>query len=218
MKKLKVDFLSLSYFHIQPFYTEVSKCSEPIDTTAKVVRLKLYPTRPFYNIIIIVDTVVTWRERLEPLDDSVHLNISADDHLPAGAENPWTTWNTFNRLRTQVGRSRVNMLKWGFSNDPETCDCGIRQITDDDNYIVKLKTQKCSGDGGGGGDDGDDDDDDDDDGGGGGGGVSGGVSGGGGVGGGGGGGDDRGGENDLHVHNTNLFYLSLGHKTKSEMC
>ena len=50
-----------------------------------------------------------------------------DEHLPAGAENPWTTWKALNRLRSQVGRSRVNMLKWGFSNEQETCDCGIRQ-------------------------------------------------------------------------------------------
>ena len=26
-------------------------------------------------------------------------NISADEHLPAGAENPWTTWKALNRLR-----------------------------------------------------------------------------------------------------------------------
>ena len=54
------------------------------------------------------------RERLEPLDASVHLNIGADEYLPAGAENLWITWKALNRLRTQVGRSRVNMLKWGY--------------------------------------------------------------------------------------------------------
>ena len=84
-------------------------CTKPINTTVKAARLEL------------------WRERLEPLDARVHLNISADEHLPAGAENHWTTWKALNRLRTQVGRSRVNMLKWGFSNEQETCDCGIRQ-------------------------------------------------------------------------------------------
>ena len=68
-----------------------------------------------------------WRERLEPLDASVHLNISADEHLPAGADYPWTTWKALNRLRTQFGWSRVNMSKWGYSNETETCDCGIRQ-------------------------------------------------------------------------------------------
>ena len=60
-------------------------------------------------------------------DASVHLNISADEHLPAGADYPWTTWKALNRLRTQVGRSRVNMSMWGYSNETETCDCGIRQ-------------------------------------------------------------------------------------------
>ena len=44
------------------------KCTEPITTPAKAVRMEL------------------WRERLEPLDASVHLNISADEHIPAGAE------------------------------------------------------------------------------------------------------------------------------------
>ena len=71
-------------------------CTKPINTTAKAARLEL------------------WRERLEPMDARVHLNIIADEHLPTGTENPWTTWNALNRLRTQVGRSRVNMLKWGF--------------------------------------------------------------------------------------------------------
>ena len=85
------------------------KCTEPINRAAKAARMEL------------------WRERPEPLDASVHLNISPDEHLPATAENPCTTWKALNRLRTQVGRSRVNMLKWGFSNEQETCDCGIRQ-------------------------------------------------------------------------------------------
>ena len=85
------------------------KSTKPINMTAKATRLQL------------------WRERLETLDASVHLNISADEHLPAGADIPWTTWKALNRLRTQVGRSRVNMLKWGFSNEQEICDCGIRQ-------------------------------------------------------------------------------------------
>ena len=84
-------------------------CTKPIDTTAKAACSEL------------------WRERLEPLDARVHLDISADEHLPDGAEKPWTTWKALNRLRTQVGRSRINMLKWGFSTEPETCDCGIRQ-------------------------------------------------------------------------------------------
>ena len=85
------------------------KCTEPINTTAKAARME------------------QWRERIEPLDASVYLNISADEQLPAGADNPWTTWKALNMLRAQVGRSRVNMLKWSFFNEQETCACGIRQ-------------------------------------------------------------------------------------------
>ena len=103
-----MDISEWSVPRLKPRKTFI-KCTEPIKTTAKAARMEL------------------WRERLEPLDASVHLNISPDEHLPAGAENPWTTWKALNRLRTQVGRSRVNMLKWGFSNEQETCDCGIRQ-------------------------------------------------------------------------------------------
>ena len=43
------------------------KWTEPVNTTAKAARMELR------------------RERLEPLDASVHLNISADEHVPAGA-------------------------------------------------------------------------------------------------------------------------------------
>ena len=84
------------------------KCAEPINTTAKTARVELR------------------REWREPMDASLHHNISADEHLPAGADYPWTTWKALNRLRTQVGRSRVDMLKSGFSNEQETFDCVIR--------------------------------------------------------------------------------------------
>ena len=30
-----------------------------------------------------------------------------------------------NRLRTQIDRTRVNMSKWDYSNETETCDCVI---------------------------------------------------------------------------------------------
>ena len=84
-------------------------CTKSINTTAKAARLEL------------------WGERLEPLDARLHLHITDDEHLQAGADKPWTTWKALNRLRTQVGRSRVNMLKCEFSNKQETCDSGIRQ-------------------------------------------------------------------------------------------
>ena len=80
------------------------KCTELINTTASYEENDSIPWTP-------VNT----------------LSSGADEHLPAGAENPWTTWKALNRLRTQVGQSRVNMLKWGFFNEQKTCDCGTRQ-------------------------------------------------------------------------------------------
>ena len=44
-------------------------CTKPINTTAKAARLEI------------------WRDRLEPLHARLHLDISADEHLLAGAEN-----------------------------------------------------------------------------------------------------------------------------------
>ena len=66
-----------------------------INTTAKAARMEL------------------WRERLEPLDASVHPDIRADEHIPAGPENPWTTWKALNLLHTQVGRSKSEHVKVG---------------------------------------------------------------------------------------------------------
>ena len=98
------------------------KCTEPINTTAKAARLEL------------------WRERLEPLDASVHLNISADEHLPAGADYPWITWKALNRLRTQVGRSRVNMSKWGYSTDPVCASPTVSQMLDDTDPLAQHES------------------------------------------------------------------------------
>ena len=66
------------------------------------IRSISYAKRRFLRCLLFI-----LRELLEPLDAKIHLNISADEHLPACAENPWTTWKALNRLRTQVGRSRV---------------------------------------------------------------------------------------------------------------
>ena len=98
----------------------IIKSPEPINTTAKDARLELS----------------LWRETLEPLE------VSADEHLPDGTENPWTTWKALNRLRTQVGRSRVNMIKWGFSNEQETCDCGIKQTRQ--HRVCPMMDTACS--------------------------------------------------------------------------
>ena len=49
--------------------------------------------------------------------------LTNSSHLAQGI--PGQTGSIY--MHTQVGRSRVNVLKWGFSNEQERCDCGIRQ-------------------------------------------------------------------------------------------
>ena len=101
------------------------KCTEPINATAKSARMEL------------------WRGRFELLNAIVHLNISADEHLPAGAESPCTKWKALNRLRTQIGWLGVNMLKWEFPNASETCDCGTRQ-TMQHLLVCSMMSTACS--------------------------------------------------------------------------
>ena len=76
-------------------------CTEPVNTTAKAARKELL------------------RERFEPMDVSVHLNISADEHLPADTDKPGQPLGT----HTMAGQE--------YTNEPETCDCSIRQTMRD---------------------------------------------------------------------------------------
>ena len=99
----------------------------PVSLTSVICKLLETIIRDHMMDFLIKHKLINPSQHGFPLDASVHLNISADEHLPAGADYPWTTWKALNRLRTQVGRSRVNMSKWGYSNETETCDCGIRQ-------------------------------------------------------------------------------------------
>ena len=66
-------------------------------------------------------------------NDSSPWTPAADEHLPAGSENPWTTWKALDRLRTQVGRSilkvkdRVCFVCTRFQHlDLNECDVGVR--------------------------------------------------------------------------------------------
>lgn len=52
------------------------------------------------------------------------------ESLPPGHGLPWQTWKSLNRLRTQVGRSKESMLRWGFINDCGLeCKCGVTPQT-----------------------------------------------------------------------------------------
>ena len=85
----------------QSFIKEVS----PLDGEANQARLSL------------------WKERY-PTTSLIPLS----EHLPPGHDLPWQTWKSLIRLRTQVGRSKENMHRWGYSSE-SACLCGVSPQT-----------------------------------------------------------------------------------------
>jgi retron-type reverse transcriptase len=62
-----------------------------------------------------------WQNTRAPPEDYVR----PAEKLPAGHNQPWPIWKSLNRLRSQVGRSKENLLKWGaISISDAQCPCG----------------------------------------------------------------------------------------------
>ena len=40
------------------------------------------------------------------------MGIQPSESLPPGSNAPWPTWKTLNRLRSGIGRTRANLIKW----------------------------------------------------------------------------------------------------------
>ncbi|KAL1448639.1 hypothetical protein WDU94_001908 [Cyamophila willieti] len=55
-----------------------------------------------------------------------HPLLELKEELPTGANQPFTTWKTLNRLRSGVSCCKHNMKKWGYEED-STCECGEEQ-------------------------------------------------------------------------------------------
>ena len=65
-----------------------------------------------------------WDESLTEHGHDIHMFINPSESLPAGSKLPWITWRSLNRLRSGMGRSKANMLKWGYTDIPADCECG----------------------------------------------------------------------------------------------
>jgi hypothetical protein len=52
--------------------------------------------------------------------------LDLKEELPPGANLPFSTWRSLNRLRSGVTRCRYNLKRWGYVDD-ELCDCGAAQ-------------------------------------------------------------------------------------------
>lgn len=57
--------------------------------------------------------------------------VPLSESLPPGHKLPWPVWKSLNRLRTRVGRSKDNMIRWGFKDsNSQNCLCGTPQTMD----------------------------------------------------------------------------------------
>ncbi|CAG9109778.1 unnamed protein product [Plutella xylostella] len=76
------------------------KCVDPLNTSQAQARCAL------------------WRQKVSLPTPFVQ----PSENLPPGHKLPWETWKSLNRLRTQVGRSKDNMARWGFT-DAQNLNC-----------------------------------------------------------------------------------------------
>ncbi|KAJ8712151.1 hypothetical protein PYW07_004993 [Mythimna separata] len=77
-----------------------------------------------------------WEEHYLPPPDF----LKPQEHLPPGHELQWPVWKALNRLRTQVGRCKHNLAKWGFKDPSDTqCECGASV----QNMSHTLECPKC---------------------------------------------------------------------------
>ena len=55
--------------------------------------------------------------------------IQPSESLPPGSDASWPTWKTLNRLRSGVGRTKANLIKWGYRTGDPSCNCGTETRT-----------------------------------------------------------------------------------------
>ena len=91
------------------------------------------------------ERVKIWKQR--PCQHPTTMTVPVTEVLPPGADSGWTEWKTLNRLRTGVGRCKVNLCKWGYQKDGDnTCDCGTVPQTMEHLLCCPLLEQKCTSD------------------------------------------------------------------------
>ena len=60
------------------------------------------------------------------------LSLSSEELLPPDSSEAWSTWSSLNRLRTETGRCKALMQKWGYNEHGQTvCECGDERTKND---------------------------------------------------------------------------------------
>ena len=86
-----------------------------------------------------------WRDKLERQPTSMSNSVKAKEELPNGADSSWSEWRCLNRLRSGVGRCKVSLEKWGYTDaENTTCQCGFKLQTMEHLLRCPLLEKECS--------------------------------------------------------------------------
>ena len=113
--------------------------SEPAPTRLKSRRSFLSHVQPKAET-----NMERWIDKLKSNPPSVDMRIQPSESLPPGSNAPWPTWKTLNRLRSGVGRTRENLIKWGYHTGNPSCNSGTETQTMEHLLQCPLLKAPCS--------------------------------------------------------------------------
>ena len=85
-----------------------------------------------------------WIHKLKSNPTYVHMGIQQSESLPPESNAPWPTWKTLDRLRSGVGRTKANLIKWGYHMGDPSCNCGTETQTMEHLLQCPLLKTPCS--------------------------------------------------------------------------
>ncbi|KAJ8370885.1 hypothetical protein SKAU_G00109130 [Synaphobranchus kaupii] len=90
------------------------------------------------------ERVSLWKTEIQKAPPTHNMKIPPSESLPKGKDETWPKWKCLNRLRSRVGRTRVEMQRWGYSTDPTNCDCGTAPQDTTHLLICPLLPNPCT--------------------------------------------------------------------------
>ena len=113
--------------------------SEPAPTRLKSRRSFLSHVQPKAET-----SMERWIDKLKSNPPSVNMGIQPSESFPPGSNAPWPTWKTLKRLRSGVGLTKANLIKWGYYTGDLSCNCGTETPTMEHLLQCPLLKTPCS--------------------------------------------------------------------------
>ena len=85
-----------------------------------------------------------WIDKLKFNPLSVDMGIQLSQSLPPKSNALWPTWKTLNWHGSGVGRTKANLIKWGYHTGNPSCNCGTEAQTMEHLLHCPLLKTPCS--------------------------------------------------------------------------